>query len=113
MAGYQTQFDFAAAHDLNNRTDNAQHEAHAEHGSMSGNIGDMVTGGLAGVVQHTAFGVGQERDGAWVRTFDFAQQLVTNNQVAANHYDSGQNDAHSTLSAMQYGGGDIAGAINV
>jgi hypothetical protein len=113
MAGNQAQFDFGAAQALTNKTDHSQYESHAAHGTMSNNIGDTVTGGLAGVVQHTAFSVGQDRDGAWSRTFDFAQQLVSNNKIAANHYDSGQNDAHQTFAGTQYGGGDIAGAINV
>jgi hypothetical protein len=113
MTANQAKFDFAAAQNLTNRTDHSQHESHAAHGTMSNNIGDTVSGGLAGVVQHTAFSVGHDRDAAWTRTFDFAQHLVTNNKIAANHYDAGQNDAHHTLAGLQYGSGDIAGAINV
>ena len=95
--GFQTQFDFGAGQALANKISAIQHDSNSAFTTMSANIVDAVTGGLAGTTQHAAFAVGDQSDHKWKGTFDFGQQRVANIHAAANVYDGGQNDAQHTI----------------
>jgi len=97
-----------ALQSLTNFTEHSQTEQNDFNKAHSVRNNESATSGLAGSVQHAAFGVGQERDAHWnSRVLPQLQQLVENNTMATSAYHEGQGATTNTMQQHTYGVGSV------